>query len=160
VTERFYDRQLMSLFWELNFRHFAGVLPPIEVRFSGRLKTTGGQYFRKPRRLIQVSTRYLSMANSWKEIADTLGHEMVHYWLDFHGRPCGHNTAFWIKLNECGFQRYSRLTPVNARYVYKCPSCKVPYYRRRRGVWSCGPCSGQRFNSKYKLELVQKIAVG
>lgn len=158
MNVRFLDKQLTALFWELNFKYFGGVLPPVDIRFSGRLKTTGGQYFRKPKRLIQISTRYLVMENAWKEISDTLGHEMVHYWLDFQERPCGHNSAFWVKLTECGFQRYSRLTPVKARYLYKCPSCQAPYYRRRRGVWSCGPCSGKKFNSRFVLELVQKIS--
>lgn len=149
--------QLQNLFWELNFTHFGGILPVIDLRFSGRLKTTGGQYFKKPHRLIQISTRYLKMENAWSEIRDTLGHEMVHYWLDFRGRPCGHNTEFRQKLHSCGFERYSRLTPVHARYVFVCPGCTSPYYRRRKGVWSCGPCSGKRFNPKYRLVLAGEI---
>lgn len=146
---------LYSLFWELNFQHFGGVLPPPEIRFSSRLKTTGGQYFKKPKRIIQISTRYLTMTESWKEVRDTLGHEMVHYWLDFQGLPCGHTSLFRQKLYACGFNRYSRLTPVKAKYVYHCPSCGLQYYRRRKGIWSCGPCSGRRYNSEFRLELEQ-----
>lgn len=155
------NNQLMLLFWELNYKYFGGILPPVDLRFSGRLKSTGGQYFRKPRKLIQISTRYLSAdlfgENSWKEIASTLGHEMVHYWLDFRGRPCGHTSEFRAKMYECGFQRYSRLAPTTARYLYQCPACKLPYYRRKRGVWSCGPCSGRRFNRRFQLELVHAL---
>jgi len=149
--------QLVLLFWDLNFKHFGGVLPPIDVRFSNRLKTTGGQYFKKPRKLIQISTRYLDMENAWAEVADTLGHEMVHYWLDFRGLPCGHTALFHAKLKACGFNRYSRLTPVRARYLYVCPSCEVRYFRRRQGIWSCGPCSGPRFNPAFKLVLSHAI---
>lgn len=149
--------RLISLFWELNYRHFGGVLPPPNLRFSGRLRTTGGQYFKRPKRLIQISTRYLSMERPWDEIRDTLGHEMVHYWLDFQGKPCGHNREFRVKLHSCGFHRYSRLTPLGARYVYLCPKCEVPYYRRRRGIWSCGPCSGPRFDPRYKLVLAGQL---
>lgn len=152
--------RLVDLFWDLNFRHFGGILPPIEMRFSGRLKTTGGQYFKRPQRLIQISTRYFEMPNTWDEIRDTLGHEMVHYWLDFQGRPCGHNAEFRAKLNACGFNRYSRLTPVKTRYIYMCPCCGINYYRRRKGIWSCGPCSGQRYNPDYRLVLAAQPVVG
>jgi predicted SprT family Zn-dependent metalloprotease len=151
------DARLLQLFWELNFRHFGGVLPPIEIRFSGRLRTTGGQYFRDLRgsKLIQISTRYLAMERAWEEIADTLGHELVHYWLDFSGRPCGHTAEFRAKLRECGFNRYSRLKPAFVRHVYVCPACGLKYFRRRQGIWSCGPCSGPRFNSAFRLVRVQ-----
>src|SRR5262245_32674170 len=122
--------RLVAEFWHLNFAHFGGVLPPVDLRFSGRLKTTGGQYFKKPRRLIQISTRYLDLPNAWDEIRDTLGHELVHYWLDFQGKPCGHTPEFRRKLAACGFNRYSRLRPVSARYVYRCPGCGIEYFRR------------------------------
>ncbi|MGE4233623.1 MAG: SprT-like domain-containing protein [Bacteriovoracia bacterium] len=149
--------QLTSLFWEINNRHFSGILPIIDVTFSGRLVTTGGQYFKKPKKRIQISKRYLDLENGWKEIHDTLGHEMVHYWLDFLEKPCGHTTEFHRKLRECGFQRYSRLTPIRARYLYLCISCGTKYYRRKKGLWSCGPCSGKKFNPRFKLELVDFI---
>ena len=148
--------QLISLFWELNFIHFGGILPAIEVRFSRRLKTTGGMYFWKPRRYIQISARYLNQPHPWKEIRDTLGHEMVHYWLDFRGRPCGHTAEFHRKLRECGFARYSRLAPLGTRYIYACPSCGKEYFRKCQGVWSCGPCSGRRFNPQFLLILKTK----
>lgn len=150
-------RRLHNLFAELNARHFSGTLPSLILRFSGRLKTTGGQYFKKPERIIQISTRYLAMEQAWDEIRDTLGHEMIHYWLDFLGRPCGHTPEFRAKLRECGFNRYSRLTPVRARYLYRCPTCCTPYYRKRLGVWSCGPCSGPRFNPAYRLVLAETL---
>lgn len=150
--------RLVELFQELNAAHFGGVLPEIGLRFSGRLKTTGGQYFRKPRLLIQVSTRYLEMPNSWEEIRDTLGHEMIHYWLDFLGKPCGHTPEFRRKLVECGFNRYSRLRPPGARYLYLCTACGIRYHRRRRGTWSCGPCSGERYNARFRLVLVYQGA--
>ncbi|MEW6056088.1 MAG: SprT family zinc-dependent metalloprotease [Bdellovibrionota bacterium] len=147
------QRRLTQLFWDHNFRFFGGILVPIEIQFSGRLKTTGGQYFRKPVRRIQISTRYFEMESAWDEIADTLGHEMVHYWLDFLGHPCGHTAEFRKKLKHCGFHRYSRLTPVKARYLYLCPRCSTQYFRRKKGVWSCGPCSGARYNPNFRLVL-------
>lgn len=151
------NHRLMLLFGELNAQYFDGVLPPIEIRFSGRLKTTGGQYFKRPKQLIQISTRYFEMERAWEEIRDTLGHEMVHYWLDFQGKPCGHTPEFRAKLNACGFNRYSRLRPVGARYLYICPGCRVQYFRRRKGTWSCGPCSGSRYNPVFKLELANSF---
>jgi predicted SprT family Zn-dependent metalloprotease len=153
-------RKLIAEFWELNHLHFGGVLPVIDLRFSGRLRTTGGQFFRKPARLIQISTRYLELPNAWEEIRDTLGHELVHYWLDFRGLPCGHTAEFRRKLRECGFNRYSRLRPVNAKHLYMCPGCGLRYHRRRRGVWSCGPCSGPRFDARFRLVLVHQPAAG
>src|SRR5947207_1228893 len=111
--------KLKALFSTLNIEYFNGELPPIELKFSGKLKTTGGQYFKKPTRKIQISSRYLSMNDTWDEIRDTLGHEMVHFWLDVQGKPCGHTKEFRAKLKACGFNRYSRLTPPNTKYVYK-----------------------------------------
>ena len=148
--------KLITLFAELNTVFFESTLPSIEVRFSGRLKTTGGQYFRRPKKLIQISTRYLAFENAWEEIRDTLGHEMVHFWLDHQGKPCGHTPEFRAKLSACGFNRYSRLAPVRMRYTYKCPKCEVSYHRRKRGIWSCGPCSGKRYNPIYRLVLVDE----
>ncbi len=152
---------LVALFWQLNNIYFGGVLPPPELKFSGRLRTTGGQYFKKPKRIIQISSRYLEGANAWDEIRDTLGHELVHYWLDFMGRPCGHTPEFRTKLNACGFNRYSRLRPIQAKYLYLCPGCEIKYFRRRRGTWSCGPCSGPRYNPHYQLILTaqQNVAL-
>lgn len=149
--------QLYSLFWELNGMHFSNILPPIDLLFSLRLKTTGGQYFKKPKRLIQISARYFEAENAWQEIRSTLGHEMVHYWLDFLGKDCGHTPEFRRKMHECGFDRYSRLKPVGTKYVYQCPSCKIQYYRRKKGLWSCGPCSGPRFKIEFKLQLIQAL---
>ncbi len=150
-------QKLLLLFSELNVQYFDGILPQIDLKFSGRLKTTGGQFFKRPFYKIQISSRYLNMTNSWQEIRNTLGHEMVHYWLAFLGRPCGHTPEFKKKLNACGFDRYSRLTPVNAKYIYQCTHCQTKYYRKRRGLWSCGPCSGKRFNFKYRLILSERI---
>ncbi len=150
---------LQNLFWEINFQHFGGILPPIEVQYSSRLRTTGGRYFKKPKRFIQINTKYLKLPNSYEEIKDTLGHEMVHYWLDFLGRPCGHTPEFRKKLKQCGFSRYSRISnPLKKNhYVYHCPSCKLEYRRKKKGLWSCGPCSGKRFNPAFILQLsVQK----
>lgn len=149
--------ELTRLFWDLNGTHFGFLLPPIDLKFSGRLKTTGGQYFRKPRRLIQISTRYFEMPEPWSEIRDTLGHEMIHFWLDFRGQPCGHTPEFRRMLVACGFNRYSRLRPVRTKYLYLCPSCGVQYFRRRKGTWSCGPCSGPKYNSNFKLQLVNSF---
>ena len=149
--------RLYSLFNELNHEFFEGILPQIELKFSGRLKTTGGQFFKRPFYKIQISSRYLKMSNAWDEIKNTLGHEMVHYWLAYLGRPCGHTPEFKKKLHACGFDRYSRLTPVNAKYVYQCPQCQTKYFRKRRGLWSCGPCSGRRFNFRFRLILTEKL---
>ena len=147
------QKQLERIFLELNTKYFEQLLPPIPVNFSGRLQTTGGQYFKSPIKKIQISARYFEKDNPWDEIRNTLGHEMVHYWLDYNNLPCGHTPLFYSKMRECGFDRYSRLTPKRHFFLYHCPCCKREFHRKRRGVWSCGPCSGKRFNPLYQLVL-------
>lgn len=149
--------RLTALFWELNSTCFGGILPPVPLELSGRLKTSGGQYFKKPSRMIRISLRYFHADDPWREIRDTLGHEMVHYWLDFLGLPCGHTAAFRRKLAQHGFSRYSRLVPPGVRWVYACHACRRTYLRRRRGVWSCGPCSGRRFDGRFLLIMVRDL---
>ncbi len=152
------EQRLQTLFWQLNFLHFGGILPPVEMRFSGRLKTTGGQYRWRPDRIIQISTRYFENGISdWAQIEDTLGHEMVHYWLDFRGRPCGHTPEFTRKLKACGFSRYSGLIPPQTKIIYECPRCAREYYRKRAGVWSCGKCSGRKYNAVFQLQIKQRL---
>jgi predicted SprT family Zn-dependent metalloprotease len=149
--------KLYQLFDELNLKYFDNILPPIELKFSNRLKTTGGQYFREPKKVIQISTRYFEHGNPWDEIRDTLGHEMIHYWLDYQNKPCGHTKEFYQKLDECGFERYSRLGPARAKYHYKCPECHRSFYRIKKGTLSCGHCSGKKYNPKFKLYLYEVL---
>ncbi len=149
---------LNSLFSEINEKHFNNILPQIKLGFSNRLKTTGGQYSKKPFPQIQISSRYLHFEKALDEIRDTLGHEMIHYWLDWCGKPCGHTKEFKEKLKSCQFNRYSRLTPLHARYIYKCTQCGEKYFRKKHGTWSCGPCSGKKFNPKYKLCFIATLS--
>lgn len=151
------DQKLLQLFWEINGLFFGGILPPIEIRFSTRLRTTGGCYFARPKKEIRINARYLKADDGWKSIRDTLGHEMVHFWLDYLGRPCGHNPEFRKKIRECGFSRYSTLAPIGRRFLYACHACGREYYRKRRGILSCGPCSGQKFNPLFTLRLMKDI---
>jgi predicted SprT family Zn-dependent metalloprotease len=146
--------ELSQLFWHLNYLHFGGVLPPIELGFSNRLSTTGGTYQRTPFRRIQISSRYFEYADPWREITGTLGHEMIHYWLDYLGLPCGHTVLFRKKLQESGFPRYSRLKSKRLPYLFRCPGCAREFQRRKIQKLSCGPCSGKRFNPKYELQLI------
>ncbi len=149
--------RLNELFRELNETCFGGVLPLLPLRFAGRLKSSGGAYRRgREGRRIDINPRYLSMRDGWVEIRDTLGHEMIHYWLDFSGRPCGHTPEFRRKLREHGWSRYSRLPPVGTRYVYRCVNCLRTFHRKRQATLACGPCSGRRFNPLYRLELVER----
>ncbi len=98
------DEQIYEVFDKLNKQYFNGSLPYIRILWSDRFGN--GKYFKQfgdfiampgKRPLIRLSQ---TLCNEPKQIAHTLYHEMVHFWLFVNKRPWGHTAEFHKKMKE------------------------------------------------------------
>lgn len=90
---------------ELNAKHFDGALAPIPINLSSRMRRRLGElvYDRttlKPVRI--VISRRLLKRHPWREVEDTLLHEMVHQWQAETGARVDHGAGFRKKALEVG----------------------------------------------------------
>ena len=96
----------LELRWrELNARHFGGTLATIPIALSSRMRRRLGElvYDRttsKPVRI--VISRRLLKRHPWREVEETLLHEMVHQWQAEKGSRVDHGTEFRRKAREVG----------------------------------------------------------
>lgn len=96
----------LELRWrELNTKHFGGTLAPIPINLSSRMRRRLGElvYDRttlKPVRI--VISRRLLKRHPWREVEDTLLHEMVHQWQAETGLRVDHGAGFRRKALEVG----------------------------------------------------------
>lgn len=170
----FMDSQpdLNNLFAELNERHFKGVLSPPVLRWNSRLRASCGRfipgkrnalYWRQSPPVIEIATYLLEEENSLNHVTDTLGHEMIHYWLWSRRKRYGHGSEFVEKMREMGVSRYNpvpRRRPYN--HVYRCPSCGKDFPARRKlGNLACLSCcrrfSGGRYDRQFRLYLLSSV---
>lgn len=97
----------------LNARHFGGVLQPVTLRISRRMRTRLGHYAPARRHgqsaEIAISRRHVTR-HPWTEVLDTLLHEMVHQWQDEQHLPLGHGADFRRKAREVGALARARRT--------------------------------------------------
>lgn len=143
--------ELYSRFHKFNIEYFAGKLPTPRIRYSDRM-LCAGQYNRSRMEII-MSRKYHEVFP--EDIDDTLKHEMIHI-IHF-----SHNSDFKREAQRIGASvkakaHHSLRMP--ARYVYQCKACKAEYPRRKRLISaSCGKCSPNRFDARFKLALKKKI---
>ena len=98
------DEYIYEIYDKLNKQYFKGELPYIRILWSD---TFGhGKYFKQwgdftalpgKKPVIRLSQNLCSHP---KDIAHTLYHEMVHFWLFHNGKPWGHTRAFQKKMKE------------------------------------------------------------
>jgi SprT-like family len=97
--------RLTLLHAQLNLEHFDGVLEPLEILVSRRLKRRLGHYAIRAqnggRGEIVISRGHVRR-DGWAEAVHTLLHEMVHQWQDETGRPVDHGTGFRAKCRAVG----------------------------------------------------------
>lgn len=161
---------LQSIFQELNHQHFEGVLPMPSIRWNGRLISCAGRFLPASRSLLRVrqpiielSMRILEVPDSVDAMKCVLGHEMIHYWLWFNGRPFGHTTEFHRMMKKMGVPRYSPLPKRDPKYLYVCPECSLEYPKQRKmtGSRACGVCcdkkNGGRFDRRFLLKEVKRV---
>ncbi len=97
--------QLRALYTVLNARWFGGLLAPIPIELSGRMRRKLGHY--EPQSIgspiIALSRRHLRR-DGWASVSDTLLHEMVHQWQDESGLPVDHGPEFRRKAREVAIE--------------------------------------------------------
>ncbi|HWO87928.1 MAG TPA: SprT-like domain-containing protein [Gemmatimonadales bacterium] len=95
----------------LNARHFEGRLVPPPLRLSGRMRTRLACITLGPKTgapvALTVSRRHL-LAADWREVEQTLLHEMVHLWQHAEGLPVDHGPSFRRKAKAVGAVPFAR----------------------------------------------------
>jgi predicted SprT family Zn-dependent metalloprotease len=102
-------------------------------------------------------SKSLVLLNSEANVRNTILHEIAHALTPGHG----HDSVWRRKAMEIGctgdrcYKSKDVVTP-QSKYVAKCVGCGNTYkkHRRPKVSYSCTPCSGSRYNPKYKLEFV------
>ncbi len=134
------------LFNRLNEKHFDNKLPPAQVSWSTRLRIAGN--CRPDSREIRLSVSY--HIHFPEEVEHTLLHEMLHLIYPTH------DAAFKRAAEKLGVSINCREYPgvhPRSRFVYICPGCRTVYHRQKRGNISCGKCSGNGYDPRFKLVL-------
>ncbi len=89
----------------LNRAHFGGTLSSIRFQISDRMRTRLGELTLDAQTHevveIAISRRHLKL-DSWKEIEDTILHEMIHQWQAECGLKVDHGSTFRAKAKEIG----------------------------------------------------------
>jgi predicted SprT family Zn-dependent metalloprotease len=165
--------KLAQYFELLNRQHFEGLLALPILRWNARLRTSAGRFIPGGRQLFSASPPIIEIASYLKHeaegeklIVDTLGHEMIHYWLWMRRRPYGHGAEFWTKMKLMGVSRYNPVPKRrNFKYVYQCGACAKEFPARRRlKALACAACckayNGGRYDKKYKLIFRRELAPG
>lgn len=161
---------LAHLFEELNRRHFGGELALPLLRWNARLRTSAGRFIPGGRWLfsakppvIDIASYLQNEAEALQLVTDTLGHEMIHYWLWCKKKPYGHTAEFMRKMREMGVSRYNPVPKRRAfKYFYVCKSCQKEFPARKKlgRSLACADCckrySGGKYDARFRLELSRK----
>ncbi len=159
---------------QINQAHFEGLLPQPLLRWNSRLKSSaelfipGARVSRLGWRLdrppvIEIASYLLELPHPLAEVhvKDTLGHEMIHYWLYLRRQPFGHTSEFRRKMNEMGVSRYNRVPQLRSRiHVYGCSTCgsEIRSQRRMKNV-ACKKCciryANGRYDSQYEVTWIR-----
>lgn len=103
-------RRLREAFDEANARHFGGRLSRVEIRVSRRCRRRLGHYAPatavSPAEIV-VSRRHIRR-DGWREVLDTLLHEMIHQWQDEQRLPIDHGLAFRARARAVGVHPRAR----------------------------------------------------
>lgn len=162
---------LLPLFQEINERAFDGFLDPPVLKWNSRLRASAGRFipgsrkfFREAPPTIEIATYLLTEAQARDLILDTLGHEMIHYWLWVRRKPYGHTAEFLEKMRQMGVSRYNSVPKTRPfRYVYQCGNCHKEFpVKRRLGVLACADCckkySNGKFDRRFELSLAKDLS--
>ncbi|MEO8337542.1 MAG: SprT-like domain-containing protein [bacterium] len=107
--------QLTEWHARYNTRHFLGLLKPVTMRVSRRMKSRLGHYSAAASGdLAEIAiSRTHVRRHGWPEALHTLLHEMVHQWQDETGRTIDHGSTFRAKCREVGITPYARRVLAN-----------------------------------------------
>jgi SprT-like family len=106
--------RLSQAFDRFNRDHFGGMLSPLPIRLSGRMRTRLGELsvdIRTGQPLeIAISRRHIAR-HRWTEVEHTLLHEMVHQWQAESGLPVDHGPLFREKARQVGVVPGAKRSP-------------------------------------------------
>ena len=152
---------LVRVFSEWNLKEFGGELRAPILRYNPRLKTSAGRFIADPAgAIIEIAAYLLDEEDGEFMIRDTLGHEMIHYWLWMNQKPYGHTAEFREKMEAIGVSRYNSVPKHRPfKHCYICKSCDQKIFvRKRLQAAACAACCNQyaegKYHSEYKLKLV------
>lgn len=152
---------LVRMFSEWNLRSFGGELPILELRFNPRLRISAGRFIPcEGSAIIEIASYLMEESNPEDLIKDTLGHELIHYWLWVKNRPYGHTSEFHQKLMEIGVSRYNTVPRHRPfKHIYSCQSCEQKIFvRKKLKTAACAACCNQyaqgKYHKQFKLKLV------
>ncbi len=154
---------LIRMFTEWNLRSFQGKLPALELRWNSRLQTTAGRFIPDPERpVIEVASYLIDEENAEFLVRDTLGHEMIHYWLWMKQKPYGHTPLFHEKMQEIGVSRYNPVPKHRPfKHCYVCDRCEQRILvRKRLKTAACAACCNQHSNGKYHAQFKLRLEPG
>ncbi|MFC0523693.1 SprT family protein [Pontibacillus salicampi] len=120
-----------------------------KVVMNNRLRTTGGRYLPKFRR-IELNPKYLSELGE-VEFEGIIKHELCHYHLHIEGKGYQHRDAsFKALLAKTNAPRFCTPLPSKEQtktyHHYACTQCGAVYRRQRRvntQKYRCGKCKGK-----------------
>ncbi|MGK5082421.1 SprT-like domain-containing protein [Bdellovibrionota bacterium FG-1] len=153
---------LLLVFEQINQKHFEGFMDPPVLRWNFRLRSSAGRFIPGSRKHLLDVPPVIEIASYLREepeaevlIADTLGHEMIHYWLWERRRPYGHTDEFWVKMCEMGVSRYNTVPRARPyRYLYRCAGCEKIYPARKRlGPLACAQCCKKHTKGRYDVRF-------
>lgn len=158
---------LHLIFEEWSRSHFGGNLPAPILRWNSRLRSSAGRFIpgrrswtgQQRQSVIEIATYLREEVNSIHHIRDTMGHEMIHYYLFLEGLPYGHGPEFRVMMQRLGVSRYNK-TPRRQpeKYLYFCWNCGEEFRVRRkwRKPRACKPCcvkhNGGRYSERFRLD--------
>jgi predicted SprT family Zn-dependent metalloprotease len=145
------EEDLTKLFHDLNLKYFDGKLPDVQIEWSTRMKHAGKFITRD--RIIRLGRAYHEHYPG--DIVDTLKHEMLHLIYPYHNRE------FKREAHRIGTSLYAKNYPGMLRgmkYMYICPGCGTEYPSRKMlRNRSCGRCSQNGFDPRFKLKFVRRL---
>lgn len=151
---------LVSYFHSLNEQHFQNQLPIPRLSWNNRFQTTAGRFIpgrQKKNELacIEIASYLIQEKEASDLIQQTLGHEMIHYWLWINKKPYGHTRLFLIKMREMGVPRYNPVPRSKKKYTYQCPHCLKVFFSSKNLIrYACGTCCRYFSSGKYDPRFI------
>jgi predicted SprT family Zn-dependent metalloprotease len=159
MTNEKMKKKIEEIFDSVSREHFNGELKQPVFRLTKRMKRGAGQVDLAKWEMA-ISVPYHDRYGWHAELENTVKHEMIHLFLGQTGNPAGHNRLFKKIAMQINAPFYCKNMPKRPyRYLFECPSCKREYKTRKwmGKKYSCGECSGGRFDRKYMLSFKETL---
>jgi predicted SprT family Zn-dependent metalloprotease len=156
-------RELKTLFDTINEEHFDSFLDPPVLSWNSRFSTCAGRFQPGSRKhwvdfppKIEIAQYLLQEKHAELLLYNTLGHEMIHYWLWTRRLPHGHTAEFYHKMELMGVSRYNSAPRKKFLYLYLCQTCRQEYPAQKQfAALACEACCKKyahgKFDANYAL---------